>query len=70
MNYYICMKHLHRWSPSQWTVYAGDVDLEGNGERRNSAEFIVHEGYDPENYFTNDIGLIRVSFLALRKSFL
>jgi secreted trypsin-like serine protease len=48
--------------PFFWAVYAGDVDLEGSGERHNAAEFVVHEDYDPDNQYINDIALIRVSF--------
>jgi hypothetical protein len=48
-----------------WKVYAGDIDLKGNGELHNAAELVVHEDYDPFNQYINDIALIRVSFTIL-----
>jgi len=48
-------------SPSLYTVYAGSVDLSGNGETHDAAEFVVHEDYNPNNQYINDIALVRVS---------
>lgn len=57
--------YLSRESPSLYSVYAGDIDLEGNGERHDIAKFVVHEDYDPFNQYINDIALIRVSLIFL-----
>jgi len=47
-----------------WSVYAGNVDLEGNGESHDAAQFVIHEDYDPSNQLINDIALVRVSSLV------
>jgi len=47
-------------SPPAYTVYAGSVDLEGDGEHHQVAEFVVHEGYNSSDYDLNDIALVRV----------
>jgi hypothetical protein len=46
--------------PNWWTIYAGDVDLEGNGVMYNASFFIEYEYYEPTLQFLNDIALIRV----------
>ncbi|XP_059474912.1 transmembrane protease serine 9-like [Neocloeon triangulifer] len=47
--------------PAFYTVYGGDVDLNGNGQTHNVAEFVPHEGYNPNNMYINDIALVRLS---------
>jgi hypothetical protein len=56
--------------PTWWTIYAGDVDLEGNGEVYNLAKFIIHEDYDASDQYFDDIALVKVSNLIANKSFL
>jgi hypothetical protein len=53
---------LSRTNPGWWTIYAGDVDLQGNGEIYIVDFFIVHEGFDASDQYVNDIALVRVSF--------
>ncbi|XP_065341592.1 trypsin-1-like [Cloeon dipterum] len=48
-------------TPDLYTIYAGSVDLEGNGVAINAAEFKVHEGYNPFNNYIDDIALIRLA---------
>jgi hypothetical protein len=45
--------------PSMWTVYAGDVDLEGNGQIYNVSFILIHE--DRCDPYMNDIALLKVS---------
>jgi hypothetical protein len=55
--------------PTWWTIYAGDVDLEGNGEIYNLAKFIIHEDYDASDQYFDDIALVKVSNLMANKSY-
>jgi len=48
--------------PSWFSIYAGDVDQNGNGEIYDVAFFIAHEGYDEFDNHINNIALVRVSF--------
>jgi hypothetical protein len=50
---------------TQYLVYAGNVDLEGNGEIYEVAQFIIHEDFDLDNHNINDIALVRVSHVLL-----
>jgi len=44
-------------------VYAGNVDLKGNGESYDIAQVIIHEDYDKDDNYFNDIALVKVSYL-------
>jgi hypothetical protein len=48
---------------TEYLVYAGNVDLKGNGESYEIAQVIVHESYDKDDNYFNDIALVRVSQL-------
>jgi hypothetical protein len=43
------------------TVLAGTNVLSEGGERRQVLQYVIHPGYDPENYYENDIALLEVS---------
>jgi hypothetical protein len=44
-------------------VYAGNVNLEGNGEIYEVAQLIVHEDFDTPSKFVNDIALVKVGVI-------
>jgi hypothetical protein len=50
-----------------WTVYAGDVDLEGNGVTHKVAQIFIHYLYENDwmHFNENDIALIKVGFLKI-----
>jgi hypothetical protein len=46
-----------------WRVYAGDVDLEGDGVIHTISQFLFHPDYDWFNPYVHNIVLIEVSFI-------
>jgi len=49
-----------RLNPSTLTVLAGTNDLRQGGTRHQVAEIIIHEEYNRENFYINDIAVVRV----------
>jgi hypothetical protein len=50
------------------TVYAGDVDLEGNGQLYNVSFIIIHE--DRDDIYINDIALLKVCIIIYGRQFI
>ncbi|CAG2059159.1 unnamed protein product, partial [Timema podura] len=46
---------------SKLSVVAGTIDLRNNGSVHQVTAAIPHEGYDPNNYFINDIAVLKVT---------
>lgn len=42
------------------TALSGTNDLREEGSRHQVVEIIVHEAYDPDNWYINDIAVVRV----------
>jgi len=51
--------------PNEYMVYAGDVDIEGDGVIHTIAQIIIHPDYinDGTTHNRNNIALIEVSFI-------
>nr|CAD7446762.1 unnamed protein product [Timema bartmani] len=46
---------------SKLSAVAGTIDLRNNGSVHQVTTAIPHEGYDPNNYFINDIAVLKMT---------
>jgi len=51
-----------------WTVYVGDVDLEGNGQIYNVSYIVTHP--DRDDPYINDVAVLRVSIIIYGRQFI
>jgi hypothetical protein len=55
------MSILSSYDPSDFLIYAGDVNQNGNGVIHHLYIYNIHQGYNQTDNFFNNIALIRVS---------